>query len=108
MTRWRFNSSLLQESEFKEALRNQIKIYIELNEPTAPSAGIVWEALKATLRGFVIQYASHKKKRSFAKQAEIEEKVKKVEINLKRNFNSEDFRALTQLKYEYNCICHKK
>ena len=67
MPRWRFNSSLLQESEFKEALRNQIKEYLELNEPTAPSAGIAWEALKAVLRGFVIQQASYKKKLRSAK-----------------------------------------
>ena len=67
MPRWRFNSSLLQESEFKEALRNQMKEYLELNEPTAPSAGIACEALKAVLRGFVIQQASYKKNNEVCK-----------------------------------------
>ena len=49
MPRWRFNSSLLLESKYKEVLRNQIKIYIQLNEPTAPSAGIVWEAILSNM-----------------------------------------------------------
>ena len=73
----------MQESEFKEALRNQIKVYIELNEPTVPSAGIAWEALKAVLRGFVIQHASYKKKMRSTKQAEIEDKIKTIKTKLK-------------------------
>ena len=76
---YRCVEDFLQESEFKEALRNQIKEYVELNEQTAPTAGIAWEALKAVLRGFVIQQASYKKKMRSAKQAEIEDKIKKIE-----------------------------
>ncbi len=106
--RWRFNSSLLQESDFKKALRSQIKLYIELNVPTAPSAGIAWEALKAVMRGYVIQYASHKKRKGIARQVETEEKIKLVEASLKRSFSNKDLRALTQLKYNYNCILSQK
>ena len=73
MPRWRFK-------EFKEALRNQIKEYVELNEQTAPTAGIAWEALKAVLRGFVIQQASYKTKIRSAKQAEIEEEFKRLRV----------------------------
>lgn len=102
MPRWRFNSSLLQESEFKEALRSQINTYIALNVATAPSAGVAWEALKAVVRGFVIQYASYKKKKSVMKQREIENKIKKLATDLKKCFNGNVFRELIKLKYDHN------
>lgn len=50
---WRFNSSLLQDVRFKEDLRAQIRLYLETNVPTAPSAIVAWEAMKAFLRAYI-------------------------------------------------------
>lgn len=69
---------------------------------------MAWEAQKAVVRGFVIQYASHKKKKSVMKQTEIENKIKKLETDLKRCFNANGFRELPKLKYEHNCILSQK
>ena len=49
--RWRFNSSLLLDLNFKESLRAQINLFIETNLASAPSAGMAWEAFKAFIRG---------------------------------------------------------
>lgn len=50
----------------------------------------------------------HKKKNSVMKQREIENKIEKLETDLKRCFNCNGFRELTKLKYEHNCILSQK
>ena len=74
---WRFNSSLLQDVGFKEELRAQIRLYLETNVSIAPSTIVVWEAMKAFLMGFIIQYSSHKKKVNTAKLTDLEKRIKK-------------------------------
>ena len=107
-TRWRFNSSLLMDETFKESLRAQISLYIETNLPTAPSAGIAWEALKAFLRGHIIQHASFKKKENVAKLRELENKIGIAEENFKVNTSPENLNILTKLKYDFNVIITQK
>ena len=72
---------------FKEDLRAKIRLYLETNVPTAPSAIVAWEAMKAYLRGFIIQYSSHKKKVNAAKLIDLEKTIKNTEAKLKRNIS---------------------
>uniref|UniRef100_A0A3Q2CN90 exodeoxyribonuclease III n=1 Tax=Cyprinodon variegatus TaxID=28743 RepID=A0A3Q2CN90_CYPVA len=106
--RWRLNSSLLLDETFKESLRSQINLYIETNVPSAPSAGVAWEALKAFLRGHIIQYASFKKRESLAKLQDLEQQIAITESSFKRNSSSANLNKLTKLKYEFNTIPSQK
>ena len=106
--RWRFNSSLLLDETFKESLRAQINLYIETNLPSAPSAEIAWEALKAFLRGHIIQHASFKKKESAAKLQKLEEDIGIAETNFMKDTSSDNLNTLTKLKYEFNLIMTQK
>lgn len=54
--RWRIVYCL--KPSFKESLGDKINHFIEDNSSSSPSAGILWEALKAFLRVYIIQYAS--------------------------------------------------
>ena len=101
---WRFNSSLLQDVGFKEDLRAQIRLYVETNVPTAPSAIVAWEAMKAFIRGFIIQYSSYKKKVNAAKLTDLERRIKNIEAKLKRNISEPILKELTLLKYDYDII----
>lgn len=49
---WRFNSSLLRDAEFKEELRAQIRLYLEMNVPTAPSAKVALGGHEGISEGF--------------------------------------------------------
>lgn len=60
--RWRLNSVLLQDEAFKVMLKTQINLFTDTNVASSPSACTTWEALKAFVRGHVIQFSSHKKK----------------------------------------------
>lgn len=61
--------------------------YMETNVPTAPSAKIAWEAMKAFIRGYIIQYASYKKKIDSAKLLQLVLNIKITEVYLRRNIS---------------------
>lgn len=77
------DSSLLLDETCEESLRSLINLYIEINLPTALSAGVAWEALKAFLRGHIIQQSSFRKKEYNAKIQELEKQI----ITTESNFN---------------------
>uniref|UniRef100_A0A3Q2ZLG1 exodeoxyribonuclease III n=1 Tax=Kryptolebias marmoratus TaxID=37003 RepID=A0A3Q2ZLG1_KRYMA len=106
--RWRLNSSLLLEEAFKDSLRSQIKLYIDTNIASAPSAGVAWEALKAYLRGHIIQQASSKKKANTIKLVNLERQIEITESSFKRDSSLVNLNKLTKLKYEYNTIMSEK
>lgn len=95
---------VLLDENFKDSLRSQINFYIETNLPTAPSAGVAWEALKAFLRGFIIQHSSFKKRESRDRLQELEKQIGIAESNFKENTSSGNLAKLAKLKYEYNSI----
>ncbi|KAL2085077.1 hypothetical protein ACEWY4_018397 [Coilia grayii] len=106
--RWRLNSSLLKDPIFKLQVQEQITLFKDTNVSTAPSPGIAWETLKAFLRGFIIQYTSHKKKKQMAEYLNLEKKVKEAENVFKTNMSDHNLRSLVQLKYQYNSLLSQK
>ena len=106
--RWRFNSSLLQDDAFKAMLRTQIESFVEINIASVSLVGTVWEALKAFIRGHVIQFSSHKKIQDTRKLADLERKVGEAEDKLKQNYSPQNLKTVMQLKYDYNWIISQK
>ena len=100
-------SSLLQDDAFKAMLKTQIE-FIEINIASVSSIGTVCEALKAFVRGHVIQFSSHKKKQDTRKLADLERTVGEAEDKLKQNYPPQNLKTVTQLKYEYNGIISQK
>ena len=65
---WRFNNSLLKDEEFVSMLKEKTKEFIQINLTSVPSLQIVWAVFKATCRGWIISYATAKKKRMVMKK----------------------------------------
>lgn len=53
-TLWRLNSSILNNEQFIERMRTEIKQYIEENDNGDVSPAVLWDACKAVLRGKII------------------------------------------------------
>ncbi len=85
------NWSLLLDTGFRESLRPQITLFKETNLATAPSMGVAWEAMKAFLRGHIIQHASFKKRQNMAKQIELEKQIRIAENNYKQKMSPVNF-----------------
>lgn len=117
-TYWRLNTSILQ--SMGDQIRNDIKNYLLENDNKEVSPSILWDALKAVMRGKIIGYSSNwKKKRNEqlkSLQAQLKtlenahkstlSKILKSEIDKKKNeineiLTSELKRKMTFLQQSY-------
>ena len=58
---WRFNTSLLNDTEYKEVLQNEILIWKNNFHSDDPRE--LWEYLKFCIRNFTIRYSKNKAKK---------------------------------------------
>lgn len=86
-------------------LKTEINVYIETNWA---SVGVVWDALKAVIRGCIIQFAAHSKKLKAQKLLALDNSIKRIETKMKCQVTSSGLRELTQQKYKYNIILSQK
>ena len=51
---WCLNSNLLNNPQIKQKIEKEIKTYLELNDNGEVTPSVLWDALKAVLRGKII------------------------------------------------------
>lgn len=61
-TLWRLNSSILNNPTIKGKLESEIQLYLENNDNEEVTPPILWDALKAVIRGKIIAISSYEKK----------------------------------------------
>ncbi len=76
---WRFNTSLLKDDDFIKYFKEEWALYLDYNDLPGTSASVLWEAGKAVMRGRIISFSSHKKKRENKCIQELEETIKTLE-----------------------------
>ncbi|KAF3844172.1 hypothetical protein F7725_013513 [Dissostichus mawsoni] len=59
---WRLDPHLLSYGHFKTYLSDQIDLFLEINDTKDISRSVLWESLKAYIRGQAISYTAHKNK----------------------------------------------
>ena len=59
---WRLNSNILNNTGIKDKLKNVIKLYLDQNDNEEVTPPILWDALKAVIRGRLISITSYEKK----------------------------------------------
>lgn len=74
-TLWRLNTNILNYPDIKERLKKEIEEYLEYNDKDEVSPGILWDALKAVIRGKIIGISSHLKKVGQQKLRHLEDKL---------------------------------
>ena len=77
-TLWRLNSSILNNPIIKDKLKSEIELYLENNDNEEVTPPILWDALKAVLRGKIIAISSYEKKIR-------ERKLKKIRRGLEKS-----------------------
>uniref|UniRef100_A0A803TEV0 Reverse transcriptase domain-containing protein n=1 Tax=Anolis carolinensis TaxID=28377 RepID=A0A803TEV0_ANOCA len=75
--RWRLNENLLKKEKDIELNRKLLKEYLDLNKGNETSKNTQWEALKAVMRGYLIQQNSIKNKN---RNKEIKEFIENINI----------------------------
>ena len=67
----RFNNSLLKDEEFITEILEKMSDFFTINIHSGPSTQIVWEAFKATCRGWIISYSTAKKEKKMLNKKRI-------------------------------------
>ena len=78
-SRWRFNTSLLKDSDFTALIQREWASFLELNDSPEISSSILWETGKAVIRGQIISYYTNthtKKEQELEKH--LEQKMKQL------------------------------
>lgn len=78
---WRFNSTLLADENFLEFMREQITMFFQTNTIEETSSLIIWDALKAFLRGQIISYTANVKKKASVERLEVVRQIKEIDLN---------------------------
>ena len=107
-TRWRFNTSLLEDLNFTSLIKREWAAFLEMNESPDISPSTLWETGKAVMRGIIISYSSHKKKQQQQLENTLEQKIKQLSNQQSTSPSEETQIELKQLKTQLDSIIHKK
>lgn len=77
---WRFNSTLLADVNFLEFMKEQITLFLKTNATGETSSLIIWDTLKAFLRGQVISYTANMKKKARIERLDLVNRIKEVDL----------------------------
>ena len=72
--RWRFNTSLITDKEFDAYFKREWTSFMVTNDLQETSPILLWETSKAVMRGKIISYSVHKKKKDQEKQSSLDRK----------------------------------
>lgn len=101
---WRFNTSLLANQQFIEFMNAHLDTFSAVHQDSTVCPLIVWDTLKAYIRGMIIAFSSSLKAKTKDELQYIEQQIKKLE---KHHCVSKDPAVLCQLdnlKMKYNNI----
>uniref|UniRef100_H3ANP7 Endonuclease/exonuclease/phosphatase domain-containing protein n=1 Tax=Latimeria chalumnae TaxID=7897 RepID=H3ANP7_LATCH len=95
--RWHLNQQLLNDQSFKE-----------INEPTALSPQVLWESLKAYLRGIILAYSSTQKKRYLMELVNLEHNLSSAESSYYKQDTPESYSEWLKIHKELDNLSTKK
>lgn len=81
-----------------------IQDFVEVNDNGEVSDSTLWEALKATMRGYIISYESSKKREKNIRKEELQREIKQIEETHINSLLQSDYNRMLKLKHEYNSI----
>ena len=76
---WRLNNTLLNNQQITKEIKKEIKICIETNENEKTTTQILWETVKAVLRGRFIEIQAYLKKQEKSQINNLTQHLKQLE-----------------------------
>lgn len=101
---WRFNAHILNNPQGYEYIKEQTKLFFEINDTPGISAPLLWETFKAYIRGVIISYQSFQNKENKRELQRIEQKIKLLELDNATDPTINKHNKITLLKYKVNRI----
>lgn len=107
--RWRFNKDVLKDDANRIKIEHAIEEYLINNDTQDTNTGVTWEALKAAIRGVVIDRKAKLNKTANTQLAELEQEIKTLENSHSADLNDRNtLNDLVRKKYTYNKILSER
>ena len=103
-TVWKLNSSILNDPKLLEKQKEDIRDFLDLNDSGEVSPTILWDTLKAVMRGKIISTTSYMKKLKGQKLADLQGKLKKLQLADSNKSNSNLKQEIKKLQSEIDDI----
>lgn len=87
-TRWRFNTSLLVNDEYKTQFQSQLEDFLKFNVGSVDDPRILWEAAKGFIRSNATLFCSNIRKARSAKLQALEADFVRLDSTLQSNYSS--------------------
>ncbi len=100
-TIWRLNTSLLNNKTVIQQVKSEIKTFLDLNNNGEVNPNILWDTLKAVIRGKLISLSTAIKKEKENKLKQLENNLKKLE---RQHSEKQDPKMMTKIKEIRNQI----
>ena len=97
-TTWRLNTSLLNNTAFINQIKTEIKDYLEVNDNEEVNPNILWDTLKAVIRGKIIALSSAIKKEKEKHLKELNISLKEMESKHIRTPTNQIWEALKEIR----------
>jgi len=101
---WRLDSQLLLCKHFKSFLKNQIDFFLEMNDTQDVSRGVLWESMKAYIRGQIISYVAHRNKERSKQLKELADKIADIDRRYALSPTPDLFKEKLLLQTEFNTL----
>ena len=104
VTTWRLNVSMLNNPEFKEKIKIELKTYLEDNDDGNVNPVMLWDAAKAVLRGKIISESAFIKKMKTQKLLNLQNQLTELEQKHSKNKDPQLLLQMRPLKQEIDKI----
>ena len=101
---WRLNSLLLSDQTFVELISAEITSFLERNQTPGMSSSVVWESMKAYLRGQIISYSARIRKCLNEKLEKLTDDIFNLDARLAIAPSDELFKKRLTLQTEFNLL----
>lgn len=108
---WRFDPTLLKDDTFHKTLEKHILDYINDNDKGDVNDAILWESMKAVIRGHIISFSAAKRKSQEMTLKDLESNIQQLEQTYQSSPKIEllgKITKITKLKCEYNSLLSKQ
>lgn len=101
---WRLDTTLLSTEEFCSTITQAIDVFLTTNKNSDTSPSLLWETLKANIRGVIISYSAHANKLRLARQRELLALIADIDSRYAIDPTPELYKDRVAFQTEYNLL----